>query len=56
VLDTWRDQQHQWRECPPLAVDLGAYDALLDAIDGAETEGLEALEEPTEPMEAADAN
>jgi hypothetical protein len=56
VLDTWRDQQHQWRECPPLAVDLGAYDALLDAIDGAETEGLEALEEPTEQMEAADAN
>ena len=29
-LDTWRDQEREWRERPPLEVSLSAYDALLD--------------------------
>jgi hypothetical protein len=29
-LDTWRDQEREWRERPPLEVSLSVYDALLD--------------------------
>lgn len=56
VIDTWRDQQRQWRQCPPLEVDLAAYDALLDGIDEGEAEGSAALTEPTEQMEVAHAD
>ena len=30
MLDTWRDMRREWRERPPLEVDLADYDALLD--------------------------
>ena len=30
MLDTWRDQQREWRQRPPLEVCLKDYDALLD--------------------------
>jgi transposase len=30
MLDTWNDMRREWRQRPPLAVDLTAYDALLD--------------------------
>jgi hypothetical protein len=33
MIHTWRDLQQQWRERPPLAVCLKAYDALLDGCD-----------------------
>jgi len=33
MIDTWRDLKRQWRERPPLAVCLKAYDALLDGCD-----------------------
>jgi transposase len=56
VLDTWRDQQRQWRQRPPLEVDLAAYDALLDGIDEGEAEGSALLTQPTDQMEVAHAN
>ena len=37
MLDTWRDLEREWRERPPLEVDLSDYDALLD--DGEEDDG-----------------
>ena len=43
MLDTWRDQQRQWRERPPLEVCLKDYDALLG--------GGEENEEPVERFE-----
>ena len=30
ILDTWRDQEREWRGRPPLQVDLADYDSLLD--------------------------
>lgn len=30
VLDAWRELEREWRERPPLEVDLSDYDALLD--------------------------
>ena len=30
MIDTWRDLQRQWRDCPPLDVHLKDYGALLD--------------------------
>lgn len=33
MLDTWKDMQLEWRQRPPLEVDLTAYDALLDDSD-----------------------
>jgi hypothetical protein len=30
MLDTGRDQEREWRDRPPLEVDLSDYDALLD--------------------------
>jgi hypothetical protein len=30
MLDTWKDQQREWRERAPLEVCLSDYDALLD--------------------------
>jgi hypothetical protein len=47
MIDTWRDLQRQWRERPPLAVCLKAYDALLDGCDE------DGPEEPTEREEVA---
>lgn len=34
LLDTWRDLQHEWRQRAPLEVDLAAYDALLEDVEG----------------------
>lgn len=36
VLDAWRDLQREWRQRPPLAVDLAEYDALLESRDEGE--------------------
>lgn len=47
MIDTWRDLQQQWRERPPLAVCLKAYDALLDGWEEDEQQ------EPTERKEVA---
>ena len=30
ILDTWRDQEREWRGRPPLPVNLSVYDSLLD--------------------------
>ena len=38
MLDTWRDQQRQWRDRAPLEVCLADYDALLDGGDEDEPE------------------
>lgn len=31
LLDTWREVEREWRQRPPLEIDLTAYDALLEA-------------------------
>jgi transposase len=56
VLDTWREQESQWRQRPPLEVDLAAYDALLDGIDEGEAEQSTLLTQSTEQMEVLHAN
>jgi hypothetical protein len=33
MLDTWNDMRREWRQRPPLEVDLTIYDALLDDGD-----------------------
>ena len=39
MLDTWRDQQREWRQRPPLEVNLAAYDALLECVDDGQEAG-----------------
>jgi transposase len=64
MLDTWRDQQREWRQRAPLVVDLAGYDALLDGADDAQdadfiaarTSGLQTPDDLTATPEVAHAN
>jgi hypothetical protein len=46
MLDTWRDLEREWRQRPPLEVNLADYDKLLDELR------LEPAEEETPQIEA----
>lgn len=50
LLDTWRDLEREWRQRPPLEVNLIAYDALLE--DGEPAEEANAAAAP-QPMDRA---
>lgn len=45
VLDTWRDMQREWRQRPPLEVNLADYDALLERGEAEQQETLTETEE-----------
>jgi len=49
VLDSWRDLEREWRQRPPLVVNLADYDMLL------ELDALPASEGLTETLEVAHA-